>query len=68
MDAGNEGPLESRMSVQGAARSVVSIVLLLIGLVLLVFAAVDFLEGFGLLYCLLLLVLGVVFLAISGSV
>jgi hypothetical protein len=56
------------MSAEGAARSVVSIVLLLVGLVLLVFAAVDFLGGFGLLYCLLLAVFGVIFLAISGSV
>jgi hypothetical protein len=55
------------MSAEGAARSVVSIVLLLIGLVFLVFAAVDFLGGFGLLYCLLLGVFGIVFLAISGS-
>jgi hypothetical protein len=56
------------MSAERAARSVVSIVLLVIGLVLLVFAAVDFLEGYGLLYSLLLLVFGVIFLAISGSV
>jgi hypothetical protein len=56
------------MSAEGAARSIVSIVLLLIGLVFLVFAAVDFLGGFGLLYCLILGVIGIVFLAISGSV
>jgi hypothetical protein len=56
------------MSAEGAARSIVSIILLLIGLVLLVFAAVDFLEGFGLLYCLLLLIFGVVFLVISRNV
>jgi len=41
---------------------------LLIGLVLLVFAAVDFLAGFGLLYCLLLVVFGVIFLVISSRV
>jgi hypothetical protein len=56
------------MSAEGSARSVVSIVLLLIGLVLLIFAAVDFVEGFGLLYCLLLVVFGVIFLAISSRV
>jgi hypothetical protein len=56
------------MSALGAARSAVSIVLLLIGLVFLVFAAVDFLEGFGLLYPLLLVVFGVIFLAISQNV
>lgn len=54
------------MSAEGVARSIVSIVLLLIGLVFLVFAAVDFLGGFGLLYCLILVVFGVVFLAISN--
>jgi hypothetical protein len=54
------------MSAEGAARSVVSIVLLLIGLLFLVFAAVDFLGGSGLLYPLLLVVFGVIFLAISG--
>jgi hypothetical protein len=56
------------MSAEGAARSIVSIICLLIGILLLVFAAVDFVEGFGLLYCLVLLVLGVVFLVISGRV
>jgi hypothetical protein len=56
------------VSAEGAARSVVSIVLLIIGLLLLVFAAVDFLGGFGLIYCLFLVVLGVIFLAISGRV
>jgi hypothetical protein len=56
------------MSAEGAARSVVSIVLLIIGLVLLVFAAVDFIEGFGLLYCFILLILGVIFLVISRNV
>jgi hypothetical protein len=54
------------MSAEGAARSLVSIVLLIIGLALLVFAAVDLLEGFSLLYVLLLLVVGVVFLVLSG--
>jgi hypothetical protein len=54
------------MSAEGAARSVVSIILLIIGVVLLIFAAVDFVEGFGLLYCLLLVVFGVIFLAVSG--
>lgn len=56
------------MSAEGAARSVVSIILLVIGVLLLVFAAVDFLEGFGLLYCLILVILGIVFLALSGRV
>ena len=54
------------MSAEGAARSFVSIVLLLIGVIFLVVAAVDFFEGFGLLYCLILIILGVIFLAISG--
>jgi hypothetical protein len=54
------------MSAEGAARSVVSIILLIIGLLFLLVAAVDFLEGFGLIYCLVLIVLGVIFLAISG--
>jgi hypothetical protein len=56
------------MSAEGAARSVVSIVLLLIGLVFLVVAALDFFGGFGLVYCLILAVIGVGVLAISGSV
>ncbi|MGD0588126.1 MAG: hypothetical protein ABSA63_04960 [Thermoplasmata archaeon] len=54
------------MSAEGAARSVVSIICLVIGIVFLIVAAVDFLEGFGLLYCLILIILGVIFLAISG--
>ncbi|HEY1197216.1 MAG TPA: hypothetical protein VGG32_00615 [Thermoplasmata archaeon] len=54
------------MSAEGAARSIVSIICLVIGIIFLVFAAVDFLEGFGLLYCLILVIIGVVFLAISG--
>jgi hypothetical protein len=54
------------MSAAGAARSVVSIVLMLIGVLFLIVAAVDFFEGFGLLYCLILIVLGIIFLAISG--
>jgi hypothetical protein len=56
------------MSAEGAARSVVSVILLIIGLLFLVFAAVDFFAGFGLLYCLLLVVFGVIFLVISGRV
>ncbi|MGA7923889.1 MAG: NAD-dependent epimerase/dehydratase family protein [Thermoplasmata archaeon] len=56
------------MSAAYAVRSAASIVLLIIGVLLLVFAAVDFLTGFGLLYCLVLLVLGIVFLALSGRV
>ena len=56
------------MRAEGAARSFVSIVLRLVGLVMLVFAAVDFLGGFGLLYCRILGVFGLVFLAVSGSV
>jgi hypothetical protein len=55
------------MSVANAARSVVSIFLLIIGFVLLLFAALDFLGGFGLLYCAILAVLGIIFLAISGQ-
>ncbi len=60
--------VEEKMSAVGAARSVVSIILLIIGVILLVFAAVDFLSGFGLLYALVLLVLGIIFLALSGRV
>jgi hypothetical protein len=56
------------MSAEGAARSIVSIILLIIGILFLVFAAVDFLGGFGLLYCLLLVVFGIIFLAISARV
>jgi hypothetical protein len=56
------------VSAEGAARSVVSIVLLIIGLLFLVFAAVDFLGGYGLLYCLLLVVFGIIFLVISRRV
>ena len=57
------------MSAAYAVRSAASIVLLIIGVLLLVFAAVDFLNRiFGLLYCLVLLVLGIVFLALSGRV
>jgi hypothetical protein len=56
------------MSAEGAARSAVSIVLLIVGLLLLVFAAIDFLGGYGLLYCLILAVFGIVFLAVSGRV
>jgi hypothetical protein len=56
------------MSAEGAARSLVSIVLLIIGALFLVFAAIDFLEGFGLVYSLVLLIIGIIFLAISGSV
>jgi hypothetical protein len=56
------------MSAGGAARSVVSIFLLIIGFLFLLFAAIDFFEGFGLLYCLILIVIGIIFLAISGRV
>jgi len=56
------------VSAEGAARSVVSIVLLIIGLLLLIFAAVDVVKGFGLLYCLVLVILGIIFLAISQRV
>ncbi|MCI4372067.1 MAG: hypothetical protein L3K02_00250 [Thermoplasmata archaeon] len=56
------------MSAESAARSFVSIILLLIGLVFLVVAALDFFGGFGLVYSLILVVIGVIFLAISGSV
>jgi hypothetical protein len=55
------------MSGEGAARSVVSIICLIIGVIFLVVAAVDFFEGFGLLYCVILIILGIVFLAISGQ-
>jgi hypothetical protein len=54
------------MSAEGAARSIVSIICLVIGLVFLLVAAIDFLGGFGLVYCLILIVIGVIFLAISG--
>jgi hypothetical protein len=49
------------------ARSVVSVVLLLVGVVLLLFAAVDLLEGFGLVYCVFLVLVGVLFLALSRT-
>jgi hypothetical protein len=55
------------VSAAGAARSVVSVICLIIGVIFLVVAAVDFFEGFGLIYCLVLIVLGIVFLAISGQ-
>lgn len=55
------------MSAEGAARSAVSILLLIIGVLLLTFAVVDFLDGFGLLYCLVPVILGIVFLALSGG-
>jgi hypothetical protein len=55
------------MSAEGAARTFVSIILLLIGLGFLVFAALDFLGGFGLVYCAILGIIGIVFLAISGE-
>jgi len=54
------------MSAEGAARSIVSIICLIIGVIFLLVAALDFFAGFGLLYCLILIILGVVFLAISG--
>lgn len=53
-------------SVGAAAWSVVSVICLIIGAVFLMVAAVDFFEGFGLLYCAILIVLGIVFLAVSG--
>jgi hypothetical protein len=55
------------VSASGAARSLVSIICLIIGVIFLVLAAVDFLEGFGLLYSVILIILGIVFLAISGQ-
>jgi hypothetical protein len=55
------------MSAEGAARTFVSIILLFIGLGFLLFAAIDFFGGFGLLYCAVLGIIGVVFLAISGE-
>lgn len=54
------------MSAEAAARSMVGMVLLVLGLVLLVFAAIDLLEGVGLVYSLMVLLIGVVFLALSG--
>ncbi|MCI4343222.1 MAG: hypothetical protein L3J92_03780 [Thermoplasmata archaeon] len=56
------------MSALGVARSVVGIVLLLVGVVVLLFAALDLLAGFGVVYCLFLLVVGVVLVALSRSV
>jgi hypothetical protein len=56
------------MSAAGAARSIVSLICLVIGIIFLVVAALDFFEGFGLLYCLILIVLGIIFLVISGRV
>jgi hypothetical protein len=54
------------MSVYSEANAFVRIVLLIIGLVLVVVAAVDFLEGFGLIYALVLLIVGLIFIAVSG--
>jgi hypothetical protein len=51
-----------------AAWSIVSTICVIIGAIFLVVAAVDFFEGFGLLYCVILIILGIVFLAISGRV
>jgi hypothetical protein len=56
------------LSAQGAARSIISLVLLIIGFFLLVLAAVDFLEGYGIVYALFLVLLGIIFLAVSGRV
>jgi hypothetical protein len=55
------------MSAEGAARTFVSIILLLVGLAFLVFAALDFLGGYGLVYCAILGIIGIAFLAISGE-
>ncbi|MCI4323462.1 MAG: hypothetical protein L3K03_05505 [Thermoplasmata archaeon] len=56
------------MSAAGAARSFVSFVLLIVGVVLLLVAALDLLKGFGVVYCVILLIVGVIFLALSGRV
>ncbi|HLM90566.1 MAG TPA: hypothetical protein VK424_00695 [Thermoplasmata archaeon] len=55
------------MTAVNAARSFVSIICLLIGVLFLIVAAVDFLENFGLIYCAILGVVGIIFLAISGQ-
>jgi hypothetical protein len=55
------------MTVVGAARSIVSVALLLVGVVVLLFAALDLFAGFGIVYCLVLLLVGVVFVALSRS-
>ena len=56
------------MSVANAAKSFVSILCMIIGVIFLVVAAVDLLENFGLMYCLILTLVGVAFLAISGRI
>jgi hypothetical protein len=52
----------------GVARSVVSIILLIIGVLFLISAAIDFLVGFGILYALFLAIIGVIFIALSNWV
>jgi hypothetical protein len=54
------------VSAEAFARSMVSLVLLIIGLVLLIVAVLDLVEGFGIVYCLVLVLLGVIFLVLSG--
>ena len=56
------------MSAEGAARSIVSIIFLLIGAFFIISAAIDFLEGFGFVYAAILFIIGIVFLAISNAV
>ena len=58
----------SKMSAEGAARSIVSIIFLLIGAFFIISAAIDFVEGFGLLYAAVLFIIGVIFLAVSNAV
>jgi hypothetical protein len=55
------------MTAVRVARSFVSIICLIIGIIFLIVAAVDLLENFGLVYCLILAIVGIVFLAISGQ-
>jgi hypothetical protein len=54
------------VSATAVARSMVSLVLPVLGIVLLVVALLDLLEGFGVVYCLVLVLLGVIFLVLSG--
>lgn len=56
------------MSAEGAARSIVSLVLLIIGVLIIISAVIDLFEGFGILYAAVLFIIGLIFLAVSGRV
>jgi hypothetical protein len=53
------------MSVGTVASSAFSLILLFVGFLFIVLAAVDFLVGYGLVYCLILILIGALFVAIS---